>query len=238
MTPSEWVDFYEASSMRIIKRASDYLDKPVLCCPGWAGRDLLRHVAMTPAVWGTIMDTSPGDGFPTLDMERLNAELPSDDDALAAWARAETTRYADRLRQRDPESWAFNVGPNTAAWMWMRRAAAETAVHLWDAETLGGPPSEVSPALAADGLDELTEMIGNYLARTTSPVPAPVNAVAADLDRAWTFASTAVPKAAIVQGSASDLFLRLWGRPAIRLSGAIDVLDEWARLPFAAPPQR
>ena len=239
MTPSEWVDSYEASALRIVDLTSANLNEPVPCCPGWTGRDLLRHVGMAPAVWGAITDTSPGGGFPKLDWEQLNAAVPVDDEALATWARAETSRYADRLRQRDPDSWAYNIGSNTTAWMWMRRAAAEMAVHLWDAESITGNQREVPTDLAADGLEELTEMIANYQARTTSPLPAPVTVVATDSDGAWTFGSPAASTdAALVAGSAGALVLRLWGRPTTGLSGAIEILDEWAGLPFAAPPPR
>jgi uncharacterized protein (TIGR03083 family) len=223
--------------MRIIDRTTDHLDEPVHCCPGWTGRDLLRHVGMTPAIWATIMNTAPGEGFPKLDMDRIAAEVPADDEGLGPWARAETVRYADSLRKRDPDSWAFNMGPNTTAWMWMRRAAAETAVHLWDAESLAGLPSVVPTNLAADGLDELTEMVANLLARTTSAVPTPVKVVATDIGGAWIFASPATSdEAAMVEGAAGQLFLRLWGRPTSGLSGATSLLDEWARLPFASPP--
>jgi uncharacterized protein (TIGR03083 family) len=238
MTPAEWVDSYEASALQIIDRTSTNLDEPVPCCPGWAGRDLLRHVGRAPAIWNAIMDTPPG-GFPELDWKQLSAAVPVDDEALAAWARVQTSRYAERLRQRDPDSWAFNIGPNTTTWMWMRRAAAEMAVHLWDAESLSGSPSDVPTNLAADGLEELTELIPNFLARTAAPVPAPVTVVATDFDGAWTFGSPAASEdAALVRGAAGDLFFRLWGRPTTGLSGAIDILDEWAHLPFAEPPPR
>ena len=181
MTPSEWVDYYEASAPRIVDLTSANMDEPVPSCPGWAGRDLLRHVGRAPTIWNIIMDTPPGGGFPKLDWDQLSAAMPVDDQALAAWARVETSRYAGSLRQCDPDRWAWSIGPNTTAWMWMRRAAAEMAVHLWDAESIAGPLSEVPSGLAADGLDELTETLPIFLARSTSPAPAPVTAVATDL---------------------------------------------------------
>ena len=239
MTPSEWVDYYEASAPRIVDLTSANMDEPVPSCPGWAGRDLLRHVGRAPTIWNIIMDTPPGGGFPKLDWDQLSAAMPVDDQALAAWARVETSRYAGSLRQCDPDRWAWSIGPNTTAWMWMRRAAAEMAVHLWDAESIAGPLSEVPSGLAADGLDELTETLPIFLARSTSPAPAPVTAVATDFDGAWTLASPAASRAAtIVRGAAADLFLRLWGRPTTGLSGAVDIIDEWARLHFAEPPPR
>jgi uncharacterized protein (TIGR03083 family) len=236
MTPSEWIDSFEEASSRIIDLTARNPDRPVPSCPGWAGRDLLRHIGMTPAIWRTLMETEYGD-TPMLDFSRVLAVVPNDD-LLAPWARSETSDYARCLRQRDPAGWAWNAYPNQTSWMWMRRAASETAVHLWDAESMVGSPNHVDGRVAADGLDELVDMLGGFLTWSTSAPGLPLTLVATDAERTWTYSLAGVPasNAGTVQGPASALFLRFWGRPSTGLSGAVDLLDEWAALPFDTIP--
>jgi len=236
MTPSEWVDSFEAASSQIIDLTAHHPDSPVPSCPGWAGRDLLRHIGMTPTIWRTLMETEPGDA-PSLDFGQVLATVPQDD-LLASWARNETSDYARRLRERDPAGWAWNAYQNQTSWMWMRRAASETAVHLWDAQSMVGSPNHIDARLAADGLDELTEIIGGFLTWSTSAPALALTLVATDVERGWTYSSRDAPasNATTVQGPASALLLRFWGRTRTGLSGAVDLLDEWAALPFDTLP--
>src|SRR5579862_4927225 len=112
--------------------------------------------------------------------------------------------------------------------MWMRRAASESAVHLWDAQRMVGPPTPVDVRLAADGLDELIEMVGGFLTWSTSAPALALILVATNVEREWTCSLRDAPasEAGTVRGSASALYLRFWGRTSTGLSGDVDLLDK------------
>ena len=66
------------------------------------------------------------------------------------------------------------AGPATAAW-WRRRQALETAIHRVDAERALGPASPIDPALAADGVGEVVDVLHPRqvrLGRATEPAAA------------------------------------------------------------------
>jgi uncharacterized protein (TIGR03083 family) len=166
-------------------------------------------------------------------VSELNKSVPTDDESLIQWARAEITGWAEYLRHLDPNAPAFTMTAEKTMGYWMRHSAVETAVHLWDVEGITGSLTEIPPDLAADGLDELLLLLDLRRFRkdvlpTRSLLVAPT-----DTQRSWTFPGTDDPASPgdEVQGQAEQFMLRLYGRQTGTYTGAIDTLEAWASLP-------
>jgi hypothetical protein len=124
------------------------------------------------------------------------------------------------------------AAPKVAA-EWARRQAHELAVHRMDLEAAAGVPhAPVDPELAEDGVDELLSVVVPRWAHTEPlrSAEALVSVRATDTGREWevrvahgvvTVAAERTGRAgAHLEGRATELLLRLWGRPAdVRVTG-------------------
>lgn len=219
-------------------------------CPGWRVRDLLEHLG-TAHRWAArfvaegLTSYHSDDGPPDLD----GAEL-------LTWFRDGHRALVDTLTGASPdvECWHFLPAPSPLAF-WARRQAHETAVHRVDAElALGGALSEITPAFAADGVDEL---LAGFHARTRSKVRSPEPLVwrvrATDMDGAvWTVRLSPEPPVTVrdgadagvgkgagdvaddvdceLSGKAAEVYLSLWNRlPFPEVIGDRSVTDLWRR---------
>ncbi len=97
----------------------------------------------------------------------------------------------------------------------------ETGVHRWDAQGALGGPDPLLSVVATHGLDEFTDV---YLGRL-GDVPT-IELVATDLGRSWRYGRGG--PSATIEGTASELFLRLMSRPGAPLPSewehAVDAL--------------
>jgi uncharacterized protein (TIGR03083 family) len=213
------------------------LDEPVPDCPDWVVRDLVTHAGNVFRFWADI--TREGGAGPPSRPDHGGAgsgapgpdELDPDD--LLAWYRAGLDDLVDTLGAADPVDacWNWSGADQTAGWV-QRRMALEAAVHGWDgqaaAAAAGGPPPEPIPgAVALDGIDEyltvfrwawshhLDDGVTIHLHVTDQAPDENAGAgewlIRADGDEIVVEATHAKGDLA-VRGSASDLFLFLWGR--------------------------
>ncbi len=233
----------ESQRFRDVLAACD-LDAPVPSCPDWSARDLLDHLTGVQWHWGTVVReriTEDGELEPPPFPQEREALLAAYDDAGTALRAA--------LRDTDPA---------TEVWMWSedkrvgfiaRRQALEAAVHRMDAELAAGlPVTPVEPALAADGVLEVLDVMyggcplwGSFdptgpsvvvrctdtgdevpvvLGRFTGTSPDGTSYDETDLSvRSATLETEA---SAVVSGTADDLLGWLWhrrGRERIELTG-------------------
>ena len=156
LTHAAYLGHLAAESQRFRDVLADAdLDAQVPSCPDWTARDLLDHLTGVQWHWGTVVReriTEDGELEPPPFPQEREALLSSYDDASAALQAA--------LRDTDPE---------TEVWMWAedkrvgfiaRRQALEAAVHRMDAELAAGlPVTPVEPALAADGVLEVLDVM-------------------------------------------------------------------------------
>ncbi len=181
-------------------------DAPVAACPEWAVRDLVRHLIGVHRWALAALDSSAP---PSYD------ESPIESDLGSAYVHASQALMV-RLRElpADHPCWTFDKGNRTAAFWW-RRQLHEVAVHRWDID-----PYTLTDEVAADGIDEVVDFFAPrqvFLGRVTLPegglqLQTP--------GRVWTFGDRPFHN---LQGCASDLLLRLWGRGA-------PLPDGWAGL--------
>jgi uncharacterized protein (TIGR03083 family) len=233
MMPSEWISCYEDEALQAIDLAFANLEAPVPSCPGWTGRDLLHHLGITPHGWAVCLSTPIG-ALP--DMKKIQqgpTGTPVDDESFMAWARAETKEWASYLRTLDPTAPVFTTTADKTLGFWMRHAAVETAVHLWDAEGISGTSTPIHTDLGSDGLDEVLLFV-DYRRFRKDALPARSLCVApTDAERTWTFPGSDQAASAPdeVRGEAGQFMLRLHGRHTGDFVGDVDTLEAWATLP-------
>jgi uncharacterized protein (TIGR03083 family) len=197
--------------------------------PAWSARDLVVHLG-TVHRWATsIVTAGHADGPPPDPAER-----PADGELLD-WYAAGLATLVMTLRTTPPDAPAWHMSPAApkVAAEWARRQAHELAVHRMDLEAAAGVPhAPVDPDLAEDGVDELLSVVVPRWAQTEPlrSAEALVSVRATDTGREWevrvargavTVAVERTGRAgAHLEGRATELLLRLWGRPAdVRVTG-------------------
>jgi uncharacterized protein (TIGR03083 family) len=154
----------------------------------------------------------------------LETEAPRDrsmPEELILWFEEGAERLVQALEEASPEE---QVGtwfePDQTAGFWQRRMAQEVAVHRWDAESVGGSTQPIESQLAADGVDEVLDvMLPADEARGNGES---VHLHSTDGAGEWLLRldpdGIAVTREhgkgdAAIRGPVSDLLLYLWGRP-------------------------
>jgi uncharacterized protein (TIGR03083 family) len=220
------------------------LDAPVAGCPGWDVRRLGVHLGIVHRWAAAAARTAEPPRSEDYDHE------PGDDVDLAQWYRAAAGDLLVVLAGLDPDAPTWHPFPVALrASLWPRRQAHETTVHRWDAQqavatSTGRDPDPIDAVLAADGIDEyFGVMLPRLLVRRSPTLPvgtlgvhctdAPGGWLVAGIDgRVEIVGDDPAGADALVTGPASDVLLRLWGRPAgpIRRDGDPAVADAWLAL--------
>jgi uncharacterized protein (TIGR03083 family) len=226
----------EDDGMRLAA-AAVALDAEVPPCRPWTVRDLVTHVGGVHR-WATSIVRDRLDHDPAPRDEDL--ATPGSRDPVE-WFRDGHAELLATLRKADPDlqCYAFLPAPSPLAF-WARRQAHETAIHRADAESALGEITPFAPAFAADGIDE---MINGFARRRRSfrYVDSPRFLALSPGDaEGWTITlapdgvrSTpgVAPTEAMISGSASDLYLWLWNRPAtVVVAGDQDAAALWGNL--------
>jgi len=198
-------------------------------CPRWTVRQLVVHVANVHAWAATVVETG-------------RAAHEQDDEPSSSRPRQVSQWYAGKaedlyevLRSTDPgrPCWNFAFGLGVAGF-WRRRQLHETTVHLLDLDAAGGRATELTPVVAADGVDEvLTVFLPRMHQRGhVLGLDRPLALTATDTGDTWLLAPR--PRAAATGGlptvqrrrsatsavpdrleaEAATLYRLLWGRSA------------------------
>ena len=216
---------------------------PVPTCPGWTLGQLVAHVGGAHRWTATMVrrrSTEKVDYAEVPDVRR-----PHDQQAAVEWLRDSARQIIAAVGETgsDVPVWTPFGVLRPAEW-WIRRRLHEGTGHRADALLALGREVVMAPAIAADGLSELLDLIaigspwfgmpledGDTLALT-----------ATDSDAVWsvarsggTVAWSGVPAAAaavVVSGAAVDLYLLALRRISaddarLVISGDPKVLDTW-----------
>lgn len=200
-TRLDYVELFAAAAERFAGAvATADLHARVPTCPEWTAYDLVCHLGNVHAWAATIVET----GRSAVDQN----DEPSSHRARAVgdWYVGKAEDLYEVLRTVDPDKpcWNFVFGEGTAGF-WRRRQLHETQVHALDLAASGGTPDlavEVTPELAADGVDEVLTVFLPRMHDRGHParLTAPLCLVATDADRAWTLSPRPVrsdPDAAV-----------------------------------------
>jgi len=229
-------------SAALAMAARGALAAPVPTCPGWTEHDLVGHTGRVHRHIGRVV------------AQRLQDEAwlrhvpdgPDDPAGRLAWYEEGAAALIDALDGVAEDvpiwNWADGVAP---ARFWMRRAAAETALHRWDAQSGAGEPDPVDAELAVHGVEEMADAFLPLLGEKVGQVAAEGTTVhlhCTDADGEWLLrfgaegVSTTREHAkgdVAVRGSASDLYLLLWNRVGAdrcEVFGDASVLSRFAEL--------
>jgi uncharacterized protein (TIGR03083 family) len=219
MPLAESLDVIDSEGRRILELARRDPARPVPQYPEWTMADLLSHVGSILARTTQVCLLHPA--------ERISApRLPEGKD-VGDWYEAILAEMIGTLDRSDLDVpvWGFVEGSTIQ--FWVRRMVVETGVHRWDAEQAFGEETPLREPVAEHGLDEFAEVWFPRLGEI--PV---LEVIAEDLGKTWIYGSGA--PAARVEGSGSDIYLRLMSRPSpVRLP------DDWeTAIGTLAPPPK
>lgn len=226
MTPEAWIVTYQSQARLIFAIAASEPDEEVPSCPGWSLRELAAHVGSAPALWGPVLEAPPG----SPPGEVLRPPVPESLEEMLTWCEIELMSMVELFRATDPHAPVWTGADGGTASFWMRRAALETAVHLWDAANAAGMRPEIPSDLASDGFDELVELFPILSGWSGTHPERSLRVQPTDVSRNWMLlGATAAASPVELSGRAGDLYLQLWGRRPPRPEQR-DVVDEWAAL--------
>lgn len=205
----EWIDLLEETTGRFaqVLETGD-LAAPVPTCPDWTLADLGEHLRWTHA-WASHAVTA---GTPDGDSPAPGTERA----ALVAGYRAAAADLLDVLRATDPQAPAWTFGEEKVAGFWQRRQVHEVTLHLYDALAAQHATDswEPAPALAWDGVTEVATLFYPRqvrLGRSTA-LTAPLRLRASDTGGETMLANDVVAPEVVLEGTARELLLVLWGR--------------------------
>jgi uncharacterized protein (TIGR03083 family) len=209
----------ESEGRRLIALARRDPERAVPQYPDWDLTNLVMHTASIHGRTARIVTELPTERIPS-------SRLPEGADVLDWYDEMLETMLA-ALREADPEAPCWGFGPRPTVGFWERRMVIETGVHRWDAAQAFGEEDRLIDNVAVSGLDEYADMWLPHLGDVL-----PLTLVATDMERAWGFIrDDSDPR---IEGTASDLYLRLMARPS-----PVDLPDDWATaVDGLAPPPK
>jgi uncharacterized protein (TIGR03083 family) len=223
------LDAIAQESAAFLRAAAGDLEAPVPSCPEWTVGDLTAHLGAVQRFHAHHLVRGVTD-----QPERAPNDPPDDDADLPAWFEQSTAILLGALRDtpQDAAAWNFSAtAPKTVAF-WHRRMALEAAIHRWDCENARHDAHGFDLPLAEDGIDEVLRVHAPIdLAEEPRDVRGVVKVELTDSDRTWLLELTGndlVPTQktpdATLSGTASGVFLALWGR--VPLSSLTTTGDE------------
>lgn len=127
----------------------------VPACPDWSADDLLWHHSEVQWFWSEVVRRRPG-GPPDDELRRGRADTHA---GLVEQHAESSASLVDALSRADPAEAAWTWAPEQTVGFTYRRQAHESLIHRLDAEQAAGVASPLDPALAADGVAELLEVM-------------------------------------------------------------------------------
>lgn len=210
----------ESEGRRIGQAVRRDPDRAVPQYPDWSLADLASHTASIHGRTTLVCRNLP--------TERVSApRLPEGKDVLD-WYEETLDEMLATLTDTDPALSCWGFAPEWNLGLWERRMVVETGIHRWDAYQAFGEEDRLTDLVARSGLDEFGPM---WVARLDE-LPT-LQMKATDLGEDWVYGEG--KPVASVEGTASDLFLRLMSR-----SSPVELPEAWAQAVdgLAPPPKR
>lgn len=213
--------------------------QPVPSCPDWTTVDLFWHLTEVQWFWGTVVRERADDPAA---LSAAPPQRPSDLDTLGHIYATVSAGLEDVLAAASPDTPVWTWADDKTVGFVRRRQAHEALIHRVDAELTAGQTSEIDPALATDGVDEVLRIMHGGIPGwgTFERDGTTVRIETTDTGAGWTVAlgrftgtdprsgeqhdltafevvddtAAADRPEATVRGSAADLDCWLWGRLA------------------------
>lgn len=220
MLSAENLAALESEGRRLLTTARRDPGRSVPQYPEWTLSDLLNHTASIHARTVKVVIELP--------TERISApRLPEGRDVFD-WYEETLESMLAVLTEADPDLRCWGFGPDPNVGTWERRMVIETGVHRWDAYQAFGEADRLIDLAAVSGLDEFSGMWLPQLGDLPT-----LEMAGSDIGRSWVFGEGEPENA--VEGTVSDLYLRLMSRPS-----AVELPREWAEAVdgLAPPPKR
>jgi uncharacterized protein (TIGR03083 family) len=222
-------------------------------CPEWRADDLLWHLGEVQHHWTWVVTNRPKDPEEYDDPER-----PGDHAGLLTFYDQQRLALAEALEQAEPSDEAWTWSQDHTVGFIVRRQAHEALIHRRDAELTAGTVTPFPVDLAADGVDEVLDIMyggcppwGEF-----SPLPHYIRLDLTDIgDQVWVqlgrvhgtdpdgihheeddihvVADPDVEPDAVIAGTAEALDARLWRRADgadTRLAGSLEIVDRFRRI--------
>jgi uncharacterized protein (TIGR03083 family) len=124
-------------------------------CPEWRAADLLWHLGDVQHWWTWMVEHRPKSPE-----EYVEPERPADYDGLLAFYDEQYVALVDALGNADPaeDAWTWHPEHKNIAFIY-RRQAHEALIHRRDAELAAHTISPFPADLAADGVDEVLDIM-------------------------------------------------------------------------------
>ena len=122
-------------------------------CPDWSAADLLWHLATVQRWWAEVLAARPERP------EEIDPPRPEAYDELLSLYDQWSSDLATRLEEADPREEAWTWSDDHTVGFILRRQAHEALIHRVDAEQAAGIASEIDATLAADGVDEVLDVM-------------------------------------------------------------------------------
>ncbi|WP_036553699.1 maleylpyruvate isomerase family mycothiol-dependent enzyme [Nocardioides insulae] len=158
LTPERFRQHLAAESARFHRVLADTDPAlPVPTCPDWTAADLVWHLGGVHNFWHWVVTHRPTapDDYTAPDRPGTYAEV-------RAFALDATERLHRALEEADPDdpawSWSDEPTHHTVGWV-HRRQAHEALIHRVDAELTADCPTPLDAELAADGVDEVLDVM-------------------------------------------------------------------------------
>ena len=220
--------------------AAGNLDAQVPTCPEWNIAKLLIHMGQHHR-WVADAVVGGGEEPATPGKPGLRGE------DLIEWVRDGVIALADLLDRKDDETPAWSWSGDNRVGFWRRRTANETLVHRWDVQNAVGVPAELDPELAADGVDEIFQVMvspgdkntGTKRGRALFEIPGRADGWLVDLSGdtvpAPELVSARSDADVVLRAPAPEMLLYLWGRKGSEVleyegdEEMFSALDHWVR---------
>jgi uncharacterized protein (TIGR03083 family) len=233
---SELVSAIRREGESLLTAAGQGSDVPVPTCGDWTIADLARHVWQVYANV-TLYVSSRASERP----DKL-PEMPDGDPVVLL--REQLDELVTALSECDPDTaiwnWVFDA-PGDASF-WARRMAHESSVHRFDAQNAQGVRQPIDAELAADGLDELVDIVAPRV-YNRDQLSGPTGSVVLRSTDADTWYLHLEPdgirRVEIVtapmvtaRGTTNALLLAAYGRipwRALEVDGDVELLEAWSQ---------
>jgi uncharacterized protein (TIGR03083 family) len=219
------------------------MDDVVPTCAGWEVRDLAVHVGEICGFWSHALCDGAGRPKPAFPDPPIDHE-----EELVAWVADACAQLISELEATPASTpvWTWFESDHTAGFV-ARRCAHELAVHRYDAQSSRGICTPVPAELAADGIDEVLDVLVSDGDQSVPGRGRILSLRSTDLGTEWlvTLGHDRVDverrtqddppwegSSLVVSGTASDLELTLYHRPTLSpvdVHGDYTVLEEWHR---------